>query len=196
MNDYEKSKNHIIEITTELIKENKGDIKKITSRLIAKRADIGLGSINYFFGNKENLITECVQRTINKMLAGFTPAVIDTAKYDGFSDKTRLISWACQTFDFLFENQELANLSILSDMQNYSANCNSVYTQKGVAFSIRNNQNNETKKLLVFILVSAMQAAFLAKNNAKEILGYDLFSKTERDLFIIETVTMLLQGST
>ena len=40
-----------------------------------------------------------------------------------------------------------------------------------------------------------MQAAFLAKNNAKEILGYDLFSKTERDLFIIETVTMLLQGS-
>lgn len=45
--------------------------------------------------------------------------------------------------------------------------------------------------MLVFILVSAMQTAFLAKNIAKEIIGYDLFSKTERDLFIFNTITML-----
>lgn len=191
MSENEKSKNRIIEITTELLKEYNGDTKKITSRLIAEKADIGLGSINYFFGSKENLVTECIQRIINKMLIGFTPGMTDFAKADGLSDKTRLISWASQTFDFLFENQAIANISILSDMQNYLANSNSVYTQKGFAFAIRSNQNEETKKLLVFILVSAMQVAFLAKNIAKEILGYDLYSKTERDLFIFDTVTML-----
>ncbi len=194
MSDNEKTKNHIIEITTDLLKEYNGDTKKITSRLIAERADIGLGSINYFFGSKENLITECVQRIINKVLTEFTPEITDFTKTDGLSDKTRLISWASQTFDFLFENQAIANISILSDMQNYLANSNSVYTQKGFVFAIRDKKNEEAKKLLVFILVSAMQVAFLAKNIAKEILGYDLYSKAERDLFIYDTVTMLLHG--
>lgn len=195
VSDNEKNKEHIIETTTELLKEYNGDIKKITSRLIAKRANIGLGSINYFFVNKENLITECIQRIINKILVEFTPDITDSNKSDGLTDKTRLICWASQTFDFLFDNQAIANISILSDMQNYSADSNSVYTQKGFAFALRNNQYQETKRLLIFILVSAMQTAFLARNNAKEILGYDLFSKKERELFIIDTVNMLFHGA-
>ncbi|MDE7434507.1 MAG: TetR/AcrR family transcriptional regulator [Lachnospiraceae bacterium] len=194
MNDNEEIKKRIIEITTELLKEYDGDTKKITSRLIAERADIGLGSINYYFGSKENLITECVQKIINKVLTGFTSDITDFTRDDGLSDEMRLISWASQTFDFLFENQAIANISILSDMHNYLASSNSVCTQKGFALAVRNNQNMEAKKLLVFILVSAMQAAFLAKNAAKEIIGYDLYSKTERDLFVKNTVTMLFCG--
>lgn len=108
-----------------LLNEYNGDTKKITSRLIAARADIGLGSINYFFGSKENLITECIQRNINTMLRGFSPEITDVTKEDGLSDQTRLISWASQTFDFLFENQAVVKLSILSDMQNYAADSNS-----------------------------------------------------------------------
>lgn len=195
MSDNEKIKNRIVEITTELLKENNGDTKKLTSRLIAEKADIGLGSINYFFGSKENLITECIQRIINKMLVGFTPDMTDFTKTDGLSDKTRLISWAVQTFDFLFDNQAIASISILSDMQNYSANCNSIYTQRGFSFAIRNAPNEGSKKLLAFTLVSAMQTAFLAKDIAKELLGYDLYSKKERDLFITNIVTMLFYGT-
>ena len=48
-------------------------------------------------------------------------------------------------------------------MQNYLADGNSVYTQKGFACAMKKNQNENTKKLLAFILISAMQAAFLAK---------------------------------
>lgn len=195
MSENEKNKHRIIEITTKLMKEHNGDTEKITSRLIAKKAGIGLGSINYFFGSKENLITECIQRNINTMLTGFTPEITDVTKNDGLSDKDRLISWASQTFDFLFENPVIARISILNDMQNYSANCNSVYTQKGFAFAVRNNQKEETKRLLVFILVSAMQAAFLAGDSVKDILGYDLYSRTERKLFISDTVTMLLKDT-
>lgn len=194
MIDKEKNKNRIIETTTELLKEYNGDTQKITSRLIAKKANIGLGSINYFFGSKENLITECIQITINKMLTGFTTEITDFTRNDGLSDRARLISWASQTFDFLFENQAIAKISILNDMQNYLVNNNSVYTQRGFTFAVRNKQDEAAKKLLAFILVSTMQTAFLAKNAAKEILGYDLYSKTERDSFIIDIVTMLFQG--
>lgn len=192
MSNTSKTRDHIIETTAQLLKEHGGDARKITSRLIAERAGIGLGTINYFFGNKEQLITECIQRDINKMLAGFAPEITDFTKDDGLTDKARLISWASQTFDFLFENQAISTISILSDMEKYSADSNSVYTQKGFAFAIRNNQREETKRLLAFMLVSAMQAAFLARNSAKDILGYDLYSKTERNLFICDIVSMLL----
>ncbi len=194
MGNHEKSKLTIIEATTELLKEYNGDTKRITSRLIAKRAGIGLGSINYFFGSKENLITECIQRIIHNILTSFTPEITDPAKEDGLSDQDRLLSWASQTFDFLFENQAIAKISILNDMQGYSTGSNSVYTQKGFALAIKSRQSEAAKKLLVFILVSSLQTAFLAKDAAKELLGYDLYHKTERDLFIRDTVTLLFRG--
>ncbi len=125
MNDNEKSK--IIEITTELLKEHKGNTQRITSRLIAERSGIGLGSINYFFGSKENLISECTQRIINKLLNELSFDIKDVNKTDGLSDEMRLLSWASQTFDFLFENQEIADISILSDFKNYLADSAVVY---------------------------------------------------------------------
>lgn len=195
MSDNEKSKNHIIEITTELLREHNGDTAKITSRLIAERTGIGLGTVNYFFGSKEKLIAECVQRSINKMLMGFAPEITDFGEEDGLTDETRLISWASQTFDFLFANQAIANISILSDMNNYLADSNSACTQKGFSFAMRSGRYEESVKLLTFVLVSAMQTAFLAKDVAKDVVGYDLYSKAERDLFISDTVAMLLHGT-
>lgn len=192
MSDNEKTKQHIIEITTELLKEYNGNTQKITSRLIARKAGIGLGSINYFFGSKENLITECIQKSINEMLIGFMP---DFTKDDGLSDKARLLSWASQTFDFLFANQAVAAISIVSDMQNYTADCNSVYTQRGFAFALRKIPDKQAGNLLAFVLVSAMQTAFLAREHTKEIIGYDLYSKKERDIFIADTITMLLHDT-
>ena len=49
-------KEHIIEVTTDLILQYEGDTDRITARMIAGKADIALGLINYHFGSKENLI--------------------------------------------------------------------------------------------------------------------------------------------
>ncbi len=38
-------KNHIIEVTTELIEQYNGNIKDITARMIATKANVGLGLI-------------------------------------------------------------------------------------------------------------------------------------------------------
>ena len=62
-----KVKNRMIEVTTELIEQHNGNIKGITARMIATKAGVGLGLINYHFGSKEKLITECVQRIIKNV---------------------------------------------------------------------------------------------------------------------------------
>ena len=89
-------KERIIEVTTGLIEQYNGDTKRITARMIAEQAGIGLGLINYHFGSKDKLITECVQRIIGEVVAGFQME----QRFE--TDKERLKAWATYVFNFLF----------------------------------------------------------------------------------------------
>lgn len=157
-------RNHIIEVTTELIEQYNGDIMSITLRMIAKKAGVGLGLMNCHFQSKNNLIAQCVQRIIGHVVADFH---ID--KHFS-SDKERLIAWATYVFDFLFENSSISRISILRDFNDYALNCNSVYTQYGFMRSLENDIMDQDKPLLVFILCSAMQAALLGSETASQLL--------------------------
>lgn len=188
MKDINSTKERIIEVTTGLIQESNGNVSEITARKIADGAGIGLGLINYHFGSKDQLITQCVQRIINNVVMCFSP---DEGENE-ITDKERLASWAKQVFDFLFKNQAISRISILGDMENYHNECNSVLTQKGFSMAIRKDMDEGKKKLVVFMLTSAMQAAFLSGDDSKEILGYDLKVKKERDKYIDGLIEVLL----
>ena len=194
MKDKSNLKEAIIQATTDLIQECNGDVNKITLRKISERADVGLGLINYHFGSKEQLIVLCVQRIINNVVMCFSPDKKDYRENDGLEDKGRLADWAKQVYDFLFENYAISSISILGDMQNYHAKSNSVYTQKGFSMALQNDVGVEKKRLLTFMLTSAMQVAFLSGDSSKEILGFDLKDKSERDRFVVSLVEMLFCG--
>lgn len=185
MEDKINVKENIINVTTKLIEESDGDVKKITARNIAERAKIGLGLINYHFQSKDNLITICVQRIINNVILGFDMS----ADYN--NDKERLTAWAIYVFEFLYKNSAISRISILDDLKNYTENCNSVKTQKGFMFALNKDVDEKNKQLLSFILTCAMQTAFLSKGSSKSIIGYDLEIKSERSEFITNLVNML-----
>lgn len=195
MKDKTNLKETIIYATTELIQECNGDVNKITLRKISERAGVGLGLINYHFGSKEQLIVLCVQRIINNVVMCFSPDKKTYDEKDGLEDKDRLEDWAKQVYDFLFENYAISSISILGDMQNYHVKSNSVYTQKGFSMAIQNDISEEKKRLLAFMLTSSMQVAFLSGNTSKEILGYDLRIKRERDSFVESLVKLLFIGA-
>lgn len=188
MNKNDNVKNRIVEVTTELIEQYNGNIKDITARMIATKANVGLGLINYHFGSKEKLITECVQRIIRKVVKEFHM----TKQYE--TDKERLTACATYVFNFLFEHSAISRVSILEDFQNYTGNCNSVLTQQGFSLSFMNNISNEDKSMFVFTLTAAMQVAFLGSGTIKQLLGYD-FTKTEdRAAYIVKLVDFLFEG--
>lgn len=181
-------KNRIIEVTTELIEQHNGNIKNITARMIAAKADVGLGLINYHFGSKEKLITECVQRIIGKVVTEFQM----TKKYE--SDKERLTACATYVFDFLFEHSAISRVSIFGDFQSYTENCNSVLTQRGFSTLLKNDISNEDKSMFVFILTAAMQTAFLGSETVKQLLGYDFTKIDDRAAYISKLVDILFEG--
>lgn len=195
MRNKEDIKEIIIKATTELINQADGDIKTITARSIADRSGVALGLINYHFQSKDNLIAVCVQRIINNVLMSFAPNKIDYTKDDGLTDKERLISFAQQTFDYLYENYPIIKISILTDFKDYQSRSNSVLTQMGFQFALRGDISKRKKQLIAFLLASVMQTAFLSGENSQIITGYNLMEKTERDQFIIDTVSILMEGA-
>lgn len=182
-------KNRIIEATTELIEQYNGNVREITARMIARKADVGLGLINYHFGSKEKLITECVQRIIGKVVTEFQM----TEHYE--TDKERIRGCAAYVFNFLFEHSAISRISILGDLQNYTENCNSVLTQRGFSLSLKNDVPNEDKLMLVFILTAAMQAAFLGNETVRQLLGYDFTKVEDRAAYVSKLVDILFEGT-
>ena len=190
----DEAKESIIQAAIGLIEVSEGNIRNITARSIADKSGVSLGLINYHFGSKDNLIALCCSRIINKTLLAMSPENIDYKKDDGLTDKERLISYAKQTFEFIYKNVSTVKLSVLSDLQDYSPDCNSALTQKGFLLALRGNMPESLKKHIVFSLASIMQSAFLAGDNAKEITGYDLKTAKQRAKFISDTVNMLFEG--
>lgn len=67
---------------------------------------------------------------------------------------------------------------------------------QGFTYSLPEHDITENeKKILSFALTSTMQAAFLRQKDSKELLGYDLKIKEERDSFINNLVTILCGGA-
>lgn len=190
----DEAKESIIQAAIGLIEVSDGNIRNITARSIADKSGVSLGLINYHFGSKDNLIAICCSRIINKTLVSMSPENIDYKKDDGLTDKERLISYAKQTFEFIYKNDSTVKLSVLSDLQDYSPDCNSALTQKGFLLALRGDMPESQKKHIAFSLVSIMQSAFLAGDNAKEITGYDLKTAKQRAKFISDTVNMLFEG--
>lgn len=190
MTDAAEVKERIILATTALIEQDDTEITHITSRDIARQAQVGLGLINYHFQSKDNLISICVQRIISTVITGF-----DTSKVYA-TDQARLTAWATHVFDFLFTHKAISRISILADLQNYSANCNSVYTQRGFLSALREERINTDKAFLSFVLTAAMQVAFLGSDAIKDLLNYDFSLPAGRAAYIQKLVSTILPETT
>lgn len=189
MNQKEK----IIEVTTALINENHGDLNLVTARKIADRAEVGLGLINYHFGSKDQLVTECVQKILTNQIKVYTPGDVGGGG-TALEDEERLSNWAKQIFEFLYGNRSIVGISILGDMRNNLTISNSVYTQMGLEKAICGNIDDSQKKQMIFTLTSTMQEAFMQDNVVKSRLGYDLSKKEDRESYIDSLVHMLFMG--
>ena len=186
--EQQEVKDHIIKTTTQLIEQYNGDLSKITSRLIAEKAGIGLGSINYYFESKAGLIALCVQQIIGGVMAQLDLG----GQYQ--TEQQKLVAWANGVFEFLFEHPAIARVSILDDFQNYAPGCNAVRTQQGFALAMPGVQPQSDRQLLAFMLASAMQAAFLGAQTMPALLGYELQSPPQRKALIEKMVAMLFAG--
>ena len=186
-------KEKIIQAATGLISESEGNVADISTRAIAERAGVGIGLINYHFQTKDHLIEICVERIIENEISSFRPEIPAT----GQSPVKKLKIIAQQVADFLTANPAVSRISILSDHRNPQLTDNTMKSVMG-AKSVINDLSLPVEKqtLLAFVLISAMQALFLRKDQSRDLFGYDINIKKERDEVLDLVIEALFENVT
>lgn len=169
-------KEKLIDITIDLIKEKNGDIDKITIRDIAKRADVGVGLINYHFQNKKNLLDICVKQIISGVISQSKP---DMA---GLSPMEKLKRSVKIPIDFLMDNPEISKISILGDFIQGQSNDNTFQTLSKYYFHASNLTGINDTFFKVVFLIHGLQGIFLRWELYKD--KFDFSDKAQRDNLI------------
>lgn len=188
------NKELIIQATLELIREKGEQISDITVREICQKADVGLGLVNYHFGNKDKLIDLCVERIINGIVDKFHSIQKET---EGLAPFERLDYLGNMTFTFLFEHYAISKISILSDMRMPGEDDNTHRTYLAylpLVSACRPDWDKETLARKTFSLITVMQQSFLRHKVIVQLYGTDLTVPEERMKFHRAILHDILEG--
>ncbi len=177
------SKEAIMQATIGLIEENGEHLEEITVREICKRAGVGLGLVNYHFGNKDKLIEQCVERIINGIVEQFQNIREKTERLTPFE---KLEYLGNMTLDFLFEHYAVSRISVLTDMQTPKCNDNASRTYAAylpLVAACRPDWDESTVKRKTFCLITVMQQMFLRYETISQMLSVDLRKRENRRAF-------------
>ena len=187
-------KEKIIFATIELIKKH-GDISKITIRDIAASAGVGIGLINYHFQTKDNLVNLCslelIRHSINQLLTMNQNAEMEPI--DQMKSLGRGIA------AFMVMNPGVSRISMTKDFVSPNTSDNSTQVIK-MFFPIArkicgNDKSDKDLYLLLHMLVSSIEAAFLRIDVMKESFGIDFNDKEQRDHFVDFCINRLFQNN-
>lgn len=176
-------KENIIAATIGLIEEKGERVEEITVREICKRAGVGLGLINYYFGSKECLMEECVERIVNGIVKKFGE-IRDGTQHISLLEKLEELGY--MTLTFLFDHAAVSRISALSDARTPKADDNTQRTINAylpLVAACRPDWDEKKIARKTFTLISAMQAAFMRCEVIRVSQGTDLKDPIQRRKF-------------
>lgn len=188
MNNREK----IVQASMELINEKGDRLEEITMRDICKRADVALGLINYYFGNKDNLIECCVEEIVNGVVEKFSEIRERTKELPPFQ---KLETLGNMTLSFLFEHAAVSKISILSDMRNPKEDDNTQRTYRAylpLVSACRPDLDEQETEERTFCLISTMQQAFLRSDVIAVTQGTDLRDPEQRRAYHLKLLREII----
>lgn len=185
-NDNLETKERLLNAAIELLGEEK-QIEKITSRLIAERAGVSLGSINYHFQSKANLLNEAVGRMTYEIAESWLEPV------QGFDDDPvgALKMLIKETSRVMARYAHLAKLSVENILMQGNFDVPLIIIP--LLRAIYANQKSEQElRLIAFQLIIPMQVAMLHDRAFLRYSGYDLYDDLQRDHLIEKQVDNLI----
>ncbi len=186
-------KDAMIQAAISLIREKGDRLDDITVREICKRAGVGLGLLNYHFGNKDRLIEQCVEQMINSIIVRFQELQKET---EGMSPFERLEYLGGMTLNFLVEHEAMSRISILTDMQTPKEDDNTSRTHRAylpLVSACRPDWDEETVRRKTFCLITVMQQIFLRHETVSRMLDIPLNTPEARRAFHTQILHDILE---
>jgi AcrR family transcriptional regulator len=182
-------KQKIIQDTIRLIEGKDSRLMDITVRDICHEAGISVSQINYHFQTKENLIAQCVQVIIGDVIAR-SEAVALTIQAASAVEK--LMCMLKRTFGFLYNNENISKISILTDHQKPHANDNTAQTIKAyqplVEDALKERSLPYDAGMITASVILDFQGVFLRTDVIRQDLHVELREESTRNQWVDEYV--------
>ncbi len=178
-------KNEIIDATLRLIEEKGSDIDSITVRDICASAGVASALVNYHFQTKENLIAQCVQKLIGDVIASFEPIY---RALDGRQPEEKLRIMMKSTCAYLATHENISRISMLTDFTHHNPNDNTAQTAVAYYPLMRaacpERMTDDEVKRRTYLMILAVQGAFLRTTLLKGEIGVDFHDKEQREALV------------
>lgn len=169
------AKERILQVTMDILNEV-DDPSRITVRQIAERAGVGIGSINYHFQSKDNLLNEAVGQIMMVEAVRWFEPVTDT----DIDPVTRLKMLFKETSRIAVRYAKLSQLTLAYTLQQGEFDVSSM-TVPLMREIFGSTKSDLELRLLTAQLVVPMQAAFVRTEAFRRYAGIDLFNDAQRD---------------
>lgn len=185
------AKSSLITAVCKIIDENVPP-EKITTRLIASRANVSIGTINYYFQSKDNLIDVALKYYVKN--------VIENAQMSFIQDiclpKSKLAVLLEFIFTFIAEHRTVCRIAILRNLKCADGDDNIQRMIEALLPYIRDIVGNDPQFIWFYssLISFTAQNIFLRSDMVKQLYGFDFFDKPQRDAFAKALVGIVFKG--
>ena len=177
------AKERILQAAIELLAE----FETITVRQIAERAEVGIGSINYHFQSKDNLLNEAVGRMMGDQAARWYEP-LEEAEGDPVNRLKMLLK---DTSNIAFRHAKLSRIAISHAL--LQGNMEPAQLILPILRDIYGNTKDERElRLIAFQLITTTQVIFLRASAFRLYAGINVFDEKQRNESIETLVDNLI----
>jgi AcrR family transcriptional regulator len=171
------AKGRILKAIMELLQETE-NLEDITVRDIALRAQVGVGSINYHFRSKDNLMNEAVGQLIGDQASGWYQSHEST----GIDPVERLKMLLKDTSNIAFRYPKLSRIAISHSL--LEGHMEPALLILPLLREIFGDAKDEVEiRQFAFQLIVSTQVMFLRAEEFRLYMGVNIFDQNQRDKY-------------
>ena len=170
-----EAKERILQTTMAMINEVE-DVETITMRQIAERAQVGIGSINYHYQSKDNLLNEAVGRLMGDQASRWY-APYDKDEIDPVN---RLKMLLIDTANVAFRHEKLSRIAVSHAL--LEGQMEPAQLILPILRDIYGGSKDEDElRLIAFQLITSTQVMFLRAPAFRLYSGIDIYEEKQRN---------------
>ncbi|MDR0493311.1 MAG: TetR/AcrR family transcriptional regulator [Nitrososphaerota archaeon] len=187
MNHIEQDLRQKIIDTTKTLLDEVEDIEKITIRQIAKRANVGIGLINYHFKSKNNLLSMAIGDVMKQTITKFTK----NDNYYYMEPVAKLKTLLKELCELVRNNEKLTHFMMLQEITQGSMQA-PLYIVP-LLREIFGEQNNDIQlRIAALQIIQPIQISGLNTDAFYMYSGIDMTNSEQRNRFIDTLIDNLL----
>lgn len=176
----------IIQAAIELLGEV-SDVEKVTVRQVAERADVAIGSINYHFKSRDNLLSIAVGDVMAKMASSF----VGSSSHSPLDPATRLKVMIQELYSFGESIEKLVQYLITQTLLNGDMEAH-LYLVPTLREIFLNRKDEMELRIISLQILLPIQVASLNPSAFHFFSGIDLHNIEQRNKYIDTLVDNLV----